>query len=283
MFRRYGIFGLILILLVELNFIFKIQPLANWYFPIIWFGYILVVDALIYRLKKNSLISNRLGLFFGILVLSAFFWWIYEYYDMGTSFFYSSAGYWTYHNLGVFGSTLIRNIFGTLSFATAVPAVFETAELLKTVHLFDSVELKKKHRISKTFLHVMVLLGITCLVIPFVIKNVYLGQIMWLGFFFFLDPFNYTHHRPSIISHLKDKKLVIPLALFFGGIVCGFFWEFWNYWAIPRWSYTMPPLTGIKIFEMPLLGYICYGFFAWSLYAMYHSVGTILHGKTEKI
>ena len=63
MFKKYGLIGILLIIFVEANFFFKIQPFASWYFPIIWVGYILVIDALIYKLKGSSLISNRIGQF----------------------------------------------------------------------------------------------------------------------------------------------------------------------------------------------------------------------------
>ena len=33
--------------------------------------------------------------------------------------------------------------------------------------------------------------------------------------------------------------------------VCGVLWEFWNYWALPEWTYTVPYVGHAKIFEMP--------------------------------
>ena len=276
MFKKYGIIGLILIAFVELNFILKIQPFADNYFPIVWFGYILVVDALVYRLKNKSLISNKPKLFFSLIVLSAVFWWTFELFNKGISLFHG-APYWAYHNASL-------DIFSTIPFSTVLPAVFETAELLSTIHLFDKVKLKKEHKINKSLLIAMTWIGIAFLVVPFIIESPYLGQAMWFGFFFLLDPFNYMHNKPSIIGCLKAKKFVIPISLFIGGMVCGFFWEFWNYWAIPKWIYTMnPPFLGIRLFEMPLSGYIMYGPFAWSLYAAYNFIRTILHGKLEKV
>ncbi len=87
-----------------------------------------------------------------------------------------------------------------------------------------------------------------------------------------LDPVNYMHKQPSIIGHLKGRKLVIPLSLLLAGIVCGVLWEFWNYWAVNKWYYNIPFLGFFKIFEMPILGYLGYFPFALSLYAMYFFV-----------
>src|SRR5439155_1050642 len=53
-------------------------------------------------------------------------------------------------------------------------------------------------------------------------------------------------------------------------VVYGVLWELWNYWAGTRWSYSVPYLGGVKIFEMPVLGYLGFLPFALEAYAMYH-------------
>jgi hypothetical protein len=82
-----------------------------------------------------------------------------------------------------------------------------------------------------------------------------------------------------MISHLKDRKLAIPLSVFLAGNICGFLWEFWNYWAIPKWHYSIPWIGFFKIFEMPVLGYLAYGFFALELFAMYYFVISLIKYK----
>ena len=78
------------------------------------------------------------------------------------------------------------------------------------------------------------------------------------------------NRQPSVIQHLKDKKLTIPLTLLLTGIILGLLWEFWNYYAIIKWTYNVPYVGFLKIFEMPILGYFGYFPFALELYAMYH-------------
>src|SRR3989344_787423 len=256
MFKKYGVAGIIIIILMELNFFFKIQPFANWYFPIIWLGYILTIDALVYKLRGNSLISNRFRRLLGMVVISALFWWIFEFANI-------SITNWSYQGLeGVSGgapgstssgSSTLRSLFGTLSFATVLPAFFETVELIRSIHLFDRKRLKKKFNISKTFLHIMIALGIISLLLPIVLPR-YTFPLVWVSFFLLLDPINYLHKQPSIIGHLKDRKLVVPLSLLLAGIIMGFFWEFWNYWAVPKWAYYVPFVGFFKVFEMPILG-----------------------------
>ena len=51
-----------------------------------------------------------------------------------------------------------------------------------------------------------------------------------------------------------------------GGATCGLCWEFWNYWALAKWSYNLPFLGGLehyRYFEMPWLGFL--GFLPFAL------------------
>src|SRR3989344_5730984 len=173
MFKRYCILGIVLILFTEVNFFLKIQPFANFYFPIVWIGYILLVDAVVYKIKGNSLITNRTYQFLGIILISALFWWIFEFANL-------SVNNWSYE--GLIESSTLRSLFGTISFATVLPALFETVELIRTIHLFDKIRLKKNHKITKHFLHAMVGIGVLCFILPFAIPN-FAFPLVWLSFF----------------------------------------------------------------------------------------------------
>ena|SRR3989344_8633095 len=260
MFKLYGIIGILLILLTEINFIFKIQPFANWYFPLIWWGYILTIDAIIFKLKRDSLISNRFQQFLGMTIFSIFIWWAFEVINI-------SVGNWKYVSFSEM-SPLASMIMKNLAFATVVPAFFETVELLRTIHLFDKKKLKKKHNITKKTIYILITLGVLAFLSPLVLPK-FTYPLVWLSFFLILDPINYLHKQPSIIKHLRDKKLVIPLSLLVAIMIMGFLWEFWNYWAVRKWVYDIPYFGFFKIFEMPILGYLGYLPFAFELYAMY--------------
>jgi hypothetical protein len=41
-------------------------------------------------------------------------------------------------------------------------------------------------------------------------------------------------------------------------LVCGFFWELWNWRSAAKWIYTVPGVDRWHVFEMPLLGYVGY-------------------------
>ena len=66
------------------------------------------------------------------------------------------------------------------------------------------------------------------------------------------------------------------LALSVGCLICGWFWEVWNFWSYPKWVYDVPFVGVFKVFEMPALGYGGYLPFALELYALYHLMLGIL-------
>jgi hypothetical protein len=274
MFRWYGGVGLFMVLFAQLNFIFRIQPFAQWYFPVIWFGYILLVDALIYSMSRESLITGKPRVFLFMLGLSAVVWWAFE----AIGWF---LGNWHYSGTEGFGSRLESLAFATLSFSTVIPAVFETSLLLRTVHLFDAVRLEEEHRISKNLLYVMISAGVLMFSAPLLWPGVFY-PLIWVSFFLILDPINYMNKRPSIISHLKDMKLAVPLSIYAGATLTGFLWEFWNYWAIPKWHYTLPFVDFLRVFEMPVLGYLGYGPFGLELFAMYHFFMWLMHESKSR-
>jgi hypothetical protein len=53
-----------------------------------------------------------------------------------------------------------------------------------------------------------------------------------------------------------DGRPVLLPAL--AALVCGFFWELWNWGSAAQWHYSVPYVQGLSIFEMPLLGYAGY-------------------------
>jgi hypothetical protein len=41
-------------------------------------------------------------------------------------------------------------------------------------------------------------------------------------------------------------------------LICGFFWELWNWRSVAKWIYTVPGVERWHVFEMPALGYAGY-------------------------
>ena len=59
------------------------------------------------------------------------------------------------------------------------------------------------------------------------------------------------------------------MNLALSGLLCGVLWEFWNYWARAKWHYTVPIMENLKLFEMPVPGYLGFPAFAIECFTMY--------------
>ena len=261
-----------MILFSELNFYFKIEPFASWYFPIIWLGYIFLLDAIIYKLKAHSLIMSRKEQFVKALILSSLIWWLFEIINIKNS-------NWNYGSSTERLFNLAGAIKATISFATVLPAIIETFELIKTFNLFNKIKLARTRDITHNFLHTTTFLGVFMLILNILYPK-YFFPLIWLAFFFILDPINYLHNQPSIIGYWKKGNIKIPVIIFVAGIICGLLWEFWNYYAVIKWYYQIPFVGFFKIFEMPILGYLGYGPFAFELFAMWYFVRSLHMPKT---
>jgi hypothetical protein len=107
----------------------------------------------------------------------------------------------------------------------------------------------------------------------------YLFGFVWLGFFFLVDPLNMQLGAPSILRDWEEGRPGRTYALLLGGFVCGILWEFWNYWAHTKWIYAVPILSEIKLFEMPVLGFLGFPPFAVECYVLYHLAKKVLRGE----
>ena len=270
-----GSVGIFLIVFAQITNFLKIEPLVYWYIAMMWYGYILIVDSMVYLLKKHSYIINRPKRMIVLIILSTIFWLIFEFYNR-------FVPAWHYIGTPIEPGKCIPCYF---AISTILPAVFETVELIKGLKFFRKTKIEKI-KIHKSLPYISIFIGVIFLIIPFFYPSPLMWVLIWAGFIFLLDPINYFFHEKSLISQVKSGKLFIILSVFLAGYVCGFFWEFWNSWAYTKWEYNwqydIPAFGFFKIFEMPILGYIPYGFFAWELYAMYYFAKLLFPKELEK-
>src|SRR5206468_5845939 len=84
-----------------------------------------------------------------------------------------------------------------------------------------------------------------------IVVSRWLVPLVWLGWLLALEPINARRGRPSWLGDLARGDASKLLALLASGALCGVLWEFWNYWATTKWTYTVPYAGNVKIFEMP--------------------------------
>jgi hypothetical protein len=169
---------------------------------------------------------------------------------------------------------------GSIAIATIIPAVFETYDLVRLFHIFDKIKMRIKIPTKRLFINTLIVVGIIFILVPFVITSPWLWVFVWTGFILLIDPILYIFHdEKSLIMLVKKRKFKIILSLMLAGYICGFLWEFWNYWAYTKWYYIVPIFDSIKIFEIPVVGFLAYGPFALELYVMYNFIRLLLSGR----
>ena len=259
-FKFYGYIGLLILFVAEILLFLRVYWVGVFFTPIAWTGYILFIDSLIFKLRGSSLISTRTRQFLAMLPLSVGLWLIFEFYNI-------FLDNWRYVSLP--DHAWIRLIGYTWSFATIWPAILLTKELVMTLHIFEKTTLKPL-KVSKNLQYCSIVLGVIFLSIPIVFPSRYLAVLVWTGFIFLLDPINHLNRERSILSDIESGTPNVLFSLFLSGLWCGILWEFWNFWAIGKWIYTVPILENIKIFEMPVVGYFGFLVLAVEVYVMYN-------------
>ena len=260
-FPIHGIFGIILLLLSEIFLFKKVDPFYSWFYSFAWWSYILTIDAVIYRLRGNSLILSRTKEFFLMIPWSIFIWLIFEAANL-------SLENWYYINLP--RSLLERWLGYAIAYGTVLPGMFETTELLEALGLLKDTRIKKT-TLSSGGHSVLMLLGALCLASSLLIPE-YFFPLIWVGFTFLLEPFIYRFGGKSLLRGLEGGKPRKIYLLLIAGLICGFLWEFWNFWALTKWVYTVPSFDRSKGFEMPFLGFLGFPPFAVQAYLMYNSI-----------
>jgi hypothetical protein len=261
--------GLAIIVAAEAA-LFAGQPLvARWFTPIVWTGYVLLADALAARLTGASYLTTHRADLVLVVLASILAWWLFEWYN-APRFWRGGADaaglWWQYHDLEP--SPWLRRIGYDWAFGTIFPALFLTAAVLRA-RIMRRVRVRP-WRPRPATLTVLMALGAVMVVLPLVVVSAWLVPLVWTGWALLLEPANARAGRPSWLADLGRGDASRLLALLAAGAVCGVLWEFWNYWAATRWTYTVPYAGDVKIFEMPVLGYLGFPPFALECYAMYH-------------
>lgn len=277
----HGYVGIAIIVIAEVALFSGNRLVGGWFTPIVWTGYILLVDALVFKVYARSLlVTDRLE-FLIIAVVSIASWWVFELYNAPRFWRSDLELWWHYHNLAP--NPFLRRFGYDWAFATIFPAMFLTAQLLTGTVFKKPRSFPGPGRFApgsvRTIAYLSIFMGAVAAVIPLIIISTWFAPVVWLGFIFLLDPINYLRGWPSIIGDLQQGSYRRLFALLAAGGICGVLWEFWNYWALSRWTYTVPYFGDVKIFEMPILGYLGFPPFAVECWVMYIFCRSLLTQK----
>ncbi len=229
-----------------------LKSVQEFTFSPLWFGYILVINAMTWRRTGHCMLRDRTGYFVALFPLSAGFWWFFEYlnrfvqnwYYVGISDFTPWQYFW----------------HATLPFSTVLPAVLGTREWLAS---YPAVHdgLKQAWRIEQLRTK---LVGWTTLFIAGAgltaigVWPDHFYSLVWVAPLLIITALQTVIGEESILDPVTrgDWRVMWQAAL--AALICGFFWELWNYNSLAHWEYSIPFVHRFEIFHMPLLGYAGY-------------------------
>ena len=257
----HGWLGLIALVCAEYLMFHGIEPAATYFSPVAWTAYILLADAATFAVSGHSRLRDEPRGLMKMAVLSIPLWLIFEAYNLRLS-------NWMYVGLP---QARVERWFGyAWSFATITPAIFMTAALIESFGWLQADS--RPMRLSRAAENALIVLGAVLLIVPILVPRriaAYLFGLIWLGFLFLLEPVNYRLHLPSFEGDLARGHRGRLYSFLAAGWVCGWLWEFWNYWARTGWVYIFPIGQKWKIFQMPAPGYLAFPVFALECFAMY--------------
>jgi hypothetical protein len=271
--------GLFVMIVSEAATLARIEPFWSWNTPIAWTGFILFADGIVWRVRRRSWIRSAPGELVFLALLSIPLWVVFEFYNLFIQ---------NWHYVGLPEHRGLRYFGYAWSFATIWPAIFEGAELIAVWRARTRPGQRgilKPASVStarvKLLARLSMAIGAAFLIWPLAWPSPYLAAPVWLGFIFLLDPINARLGGESLINDLvvrRDPTRLVNLML--SGFLCGILWEFWNYWSRAKWHYTVPIMERLKIFEMPVPGYLGFPAFALECFTMYVFLRLVVSGVT---
>ena len=243
---------------------------THWAFFPLWLGYCFTVDALVFMRKGHSMLTRNPGTYATLFLVSAPAWWLFELFNWRTQ-------NWLYDGRQFF-TDFQYFALASLSFSTVMPAVFGTAELVSTFNWLRRIRRGPLLVPTQATLLGFFVTGWLMLVL-LLLWPLYFFPFLWLSVYFILGPVNVWLKHRSLTQYTAVGDWRPVLALWLGCLICGFFWEMWNFYSYPKWIYRVPFVDFLHIFEMPLLGYGGYLPFVLELFALYHLVMGLLRQK----
>lgn len=248
---------------------YEIPPIPTWFYVFAWYPTLVALDQGVVLLGGESLLGRPRDL---VLMLwwSAVIWFLFE----ALNFRLQD---WYYVFLPA--SRLDRWLGITISLATVVPAVFLGERLLDRLGVWHDlrwrpVPLEPKH------LPFVAWTGVGLLAATLVFPR-FLYPLTWVAVWLVVEPLLYARAPGrSLFAEAARGSWGRIVRLLAAGLFAGVLWETFNSVARGRWIYTVPFLEGLKIFEMPVVGFLGFPFFALEVWSLYHLLLTTTTRRT---
>jgi hypothetical protein len=227
------------------------EPFQRLTFIPLWFSYIMLINGLCARRTGTCPILDAPIFFIGLFPLSALFWWFFEYLNQFVqNWFYTGVDY----------GPLAYSLHASISFSTVLPAVYSTRTWISAHKGFKSRfhGLPPIKSIPSKLVSRLVLLFSCAGLVGVNIWPEELFALIWLAPLLILVSLKNIVGQSTLFSAMAHGDWRPAISAAMAALLCGFFWEMWNYHSLAKWIYSIPYVDWCKIFEMPILGYMGY-------------------------
>lgn len=246
--------------------------------PLVWPGFVVFLEGVLTLQTGSSPVRRRPHHFALLCLASIVIWCVFDW----INFYYIKA--WIY--IGMPADNFFDRFWGyALAFGAIVPGMLLSGQVFLNLGLFDRARSPawRMPRWAKWF---ALAAGGAMLLWPLVHRNPVTNLTLWTSLVFFLDPINLKLGRPSMFRDWQAGWYGRTLAAFAGGLLCGLLWEFWNYWALAKWTYQLSFLgasENVRYFEMPVLGLLGFIPFGLECWVMWQTARIPLDGLAEPL
>lgn len=242
-------------LFIALSFalmLLQVEPFATFFYLFAWYGLVFTWDQLIRAREGRSLVA-RCGAGGCALILfwSAAGWLFFELINFRLE---------NWYYIFVTDQPWLRLVATFLAFATVFPGIFWIEHYLALRGVAANARWRPL-RFSPRGLYLLQALGVLSLVLPLV-WPVYFFPLVWGATILLAAPHNYRLGLDGYLRQLERGDYGQTLRLLLAGLIAGLFWEFFNFWARAKWIYTVPFFDELKLFEMPVAGFLGFPPFA---------------------
>jgi hypothetical protein len=254
----------------------RVTPFGNlvyYAFTPLWYGFILVLDGLVYRRSNgNSMLASEPRTLLLTAAISMGAWLYFEYFD----YFVLSNWYYPNGHMPELAHGLIVALF-LIAYTTVWPVVLEAYTLLQT---FPALSVRYSEGPKLALPGDLLLWGGLLLMVLMVFLPYPLFWVVWIGPLLVFSGMLIRHGVWTPYTAMAEGNWGPVLLSALASLLVAVFWEVWNFGSShpsaepltnPNyWQYDIPYVNVIHLFsEMPLLGfagYLPFGLMVWLVF-----------------
>ena len=144
-------------------------------------------------------------------------------------------------------------VLSTLAFSTVVPALVAMTALARSVTGRSATVVPVTSNRRRLPI-IEISLGVVMQAAVFIWPGA-VFPLAWAAPFLMIDGCVGLVKGRTLVGRALDGAFGEVVLIGTAGLSCGILWEFWNYWSMPKWEYSLPYFEFASVFEMPVFGY----------------------------